>query len=56
VFGGDAPADAVTRLDNGHLPAALGQSAAGCQTCDARTQYEDIVFDDVGPARWPCQR
>jgi hypothetical protein len=25
VLGGDPPADAFTRLDNGHLPAALGQ-------------------------------
>jgi hypothetical protein len=53
VLGGDAPADAVTRLDNGNVPAALGQSAAGRQTCDARTKDQGIVFNVVGPARWP---
>src|ERR1700704_3884122 len=51
VLGCDAPADAVTRLDNGHLPAALAKWAAARQSRDARTKYQDIVFDFVGPAR-----
>jgi len=57
VLGSDPPADAVTRLDNGHLPATLGQSAAGRQPRDAGAQYQDIEFDVVGlRAYWLCQR
>jgi hypothetical protein len=47
VLGGDAPADAVARLDNGHLPAALSQQTAGCQTRNARSEYQGIVFDSA---------
>jgi hypothetical protein len=51
VLGGNAPADAVTSLYNGHVPAALGQDTASRQTRNTRTQYQNFVFDVVDSAR-----